>query len=87
MDIEEMNHEYLKSATAYQSQETKCINNIIKFERQRCTIKKNKIKAFLDKHQNIYWARFGCTDFSTQFECYETIHDFMDKFTIEKKYS
>ena len=29
MDIEEMNHEYLKSATAYQSQETKCINNII----------------------------------------------------------
>lgn len=82
--IETMIAEYHKSTSIWSEQENHSVNNIIEFEHQRVEKKKDKLKKFLETHNNIYWGKFGCTDFLTQFKHYDTIHDFLEDFTIEK---
>ena len=83
MDVEAIRREYFKSVDIYQPIEYECVSKIINLEHQRYTKKEKKLKAFLGKHQNIYWPGFGCTDFSSPMRYYETVHDFLENFPIE----
>ena len=85
MDVEAIRREYFKSADIYQPREDECVSKIINLEHQRYIKKKKKLKTYLGKHQDIYWAQFGCTDFSSPMIHYETIHDFLENFSIEYK--
>ena len=81
--IDTMLAEYHKSTSIWSEQENLSVTNIIEFEHQRVAKKKKKLKEFLKTHNNIYWSKLGCTDYLTPFKNYETIHDFLEGFTIE----